>query len=182
MEQLLRWGANEKLTNVKGRTAGKTLGKWAYARGNRHQRMADEARILYMLAHAPADRSWCRRGCLVMARSCPTKVQLTVEGNSGGRGSRDDAAEGGGGNGTESQTRIDLERLVGAVVGLDEEGVFRSVVGFLRGEVQARATTSQQLTYAPLVSCYRNAAVFAGYCKLRRCHKVLDGGGKIWVC
>ena len=139
VELLLRWGADEKLTDHNGKTAGETLGEWAQYGGiDEHddERKADDKRIRRMLARAPADRSWRRRRWLALARSCPAKVQLTKEvkavissGGGGGSGGENDADEGG--DDTGDQTRTDLELLVGRVVGLRVEGVFRSVVGFL---------------------------------------------------
>lgn len=49
----------------------------------------------------------------MLARRCPGKVQLAKESSWDG------------------DTSVDLMGLVGRVVGLDEEGVFRSVVSFV---------------------------------------------------
>ena len=137
VEILLRWGADDKLTDASRETAEDVVGEWERngeeEDAESEQRKADDERIRWMLARAPADRSWRRRGWLVMARSFPAKVQLAMERNSGGgggsRGSSDDAV--GGSSGTLGQTKTDPERLVNRVVGLDVEGIFRLVVGFL---------------------------------------------------
>eukprot|EP00752_Nemacystus_decipiens_P015154 g13500.t1 len=141
VELLLRWGADEELTNDNGERAEDILGKWGrHGRLDSYtdQREADDRRIWDMLARAPADRSWRRRGWLVLTRSCPTKVQLMQKCNrdGAGDGSGCDGAGScvdvdGNGNGTGDFTRTDLVRLVGRVVGLDVEGIFRLVVGFL---------------------------------------------------
>ncbi|CAN0509764.1 unnamed protein product [Ectocarpus sp. 12 AP-2014] len=92
-------------------------------------------RIRRILARAPADRSWRRRGWLVLSRSCPTRVQIAngsrSSGNSakmarvsGESSSRDDEE-------TEDRMVADLGDLVGRLVGLEANGLFRLVVGFL---------------------------------------------------
>ena len=137
VELLLRWGADETLVDNAGDTAADNVGGWDGQGGSddEEQRKADDQRILDMLARAPADRSWRRRGWLVLARSRADKMELVEDSGStngssakvaktrcDGRG----AGEGGGG-----QAMIDLGSLVGRVVGLEAEGVFRLVVGFL---------------------------------------------------
>eukprot|EP00752_Nemacystus_decipiens_P005635 g5099.t1 len=137
VELLLRWGADERLVDKSGRTAEDAVGEWAQYGGLDEyddERRADDELICRMLARAPADRSWRRRRWLVLARSCPNKVALTEEGSSddgggGGGGTGCDAGQGG--SGAQDQTGIELGRVVGALVGLNEEGTFRSVVGFL---------------------------------------------------
>ena len=129
---LLRWGADEKLRDNGGTTAEDGVGgENGESADCNEEREADDMHIRWMLARAPADRSWRRRGWLVMARSCPAKVQLAKESGGDGGGTGNGKEPGGGGSGTRDQTGIDLEHLVGAVVGLDETGVFRAVVGFL---------------------------------------------------
>ncbi|CAN0077539.1 unnamed protein product [Ectocarpus sp. 12 AP-2014] len=87
----------------------------------------------------PADRSWRHRGWLVLSRSCLTRVQVasgsisisSSNGNSAkvarvsGEGSSRDDEE------TEDQMMVDLRDLVGRLVGLEADGLFRLVVGFL---------------------------------------------------
>ncbi|CAN0456182.1 unnamed protein product [Ectocarpus sp. 8 AP-2014] len=96
-----------------------------------------------MLARAPADRSWRRRGWLVLSRSYPTRVHIangsssssssisSINGNaakvarvSGEGSSRDDER-------TEDDMMVGLRDLVGRLVGLEADGLFRLVVGFL---------------------------------------------------
>ena len=103
------------------------------------ERKADDQRIRHMLVRAPADRAWRRRGWLLLARYCPAKMQLAHNNDSGGGGggfcissesSTKTAKACYGGDRSRRET-ADLARLVGRVVGLDVEGVFRFVVGFL---------------------------------------------------
>ncbi|CAM9897989.1 unnamed protein product, partial [Pylaiella littoralis] len=90
VEILLRWGADEKKTNENGETAADCVGGWEqYDDADEHegsniQRKSDDQRIRDMLTRAPADRSWRRRGWLVLCRSYPTKVQLSAKDNSRG--------------------------------------------------------------------------------------------------
>lgn len=104
----------------------------------------NDQRVRHMLARAPADRSWRRRGWLVLARSCPAKVQLTQD--SGGGSSSGSSAKiakatrggsgGGSSDGTAHVARVvqstsDLVRLVGRVMNVEVKGFFRLVVCFL---------------------------------------------------
>ena len=145
VEFLLRWGADEELRDDFGETPVDWLRQWeGYdsedSQGDDseesdeddmfaeiegvcdEQREADERRISFMLRRAPADRSWRRRGWLVLARSFPAKVQLAHDScnDASGRSKR-----------TGGPTGMNVQRLVGRVVGLDVESVFRLVVAFL---------------------------------------------------
>ena len=135
VELLLRWGADEKLTDNIGVKAEDLLGKWGrHGRLSSHtdRREADDRRIRRMLARAPADRSWRRRGWLVLARSCPDKVQLAqINGDGGGDGSGRCIGIGASRSGTGDHAKADLARLVDGVFDLKVEGVFRLLVGFL---------------------------------------------------
>ncbi|CAM9885835.1 unnamed protein product [Ectocarpus sp. 8 AP-2014] len=146
VELLLRWGADEKLTNNVGTTPAGVIGAWGQNGHDDQERETDNQGIRRMLARAPADRSWRRRGWLVLSRSCPTRVQIANDssssssssssshnnnGNSakvarvsGDGSSRDDEE-------TEDQMMVDLRDLVGRLVGLEADGLFRLVVGFL---------------------------------------------------
>ncbi|CAN0480941.1 unnamed protein product [Ectocarpus sp. 12 AP-2014] len=133
VELLLRWGADEKLTSDDGDTPADVIGAADQA-GN----MSDN--ILRMLARAPADKSWRRRSWLVLSRYHPTRVEIELENGSnssisegcsskvakisGEDSSRDDEE-------TEDQMIVDWRDLVGRLVGLEADSVFRLVVGFL---------------------------------------------------
>lgn len=145
LEILLRWGADEALISDDGRTAMDEVGFDDC--GNE----ADDGRIRRMLARAPADRSWRRRSWLVLCRSCPDRVNLTSgtepiadsgEGRIRGDGlakaaktdrNGDDSVKGdeewGEGGGDEAMAG--LRRVVAWMVGLEEYGIFRRVVGYL---------------------------------------------------
>ncbi|CAM9289652.1 unnamed protein product [Ectocarpus sp. 8 AP-2014] len=101
---------------------------------------SDNQRIIRMLAHAPADRSWRCRRWFVLSRYHPTRVEIEIANGSysstsngcssevakvsGEDSSRDDEE-------TEDQMIVDWRNLVGRLVGLGSDSVFRLVVGFL---------------------------------------------------
>eukprot|EP00752_Nemacystus_decipiens_P007867 g7028.t1 len=127
VELLLRWGADEKLVNDSGHKPVDDVGQW---RGNDVKRRADDQRIRHMLARAPAFWVWRRRGWLVLARTRPDKVRLVVNNScSSSSSSSGDSSTKASKAGKPSM--FDLQRLVGSVVGLGVEDVFRVVVGLL---------------------------------------------------
>ncbi|CAN0539327.1 unnamed protein product [Ectocarpus sp. 12 AP-2014] len=103
--------------------------------------------LLRMLARAPADRSWRRRSWLVLSRSCPTRVQIANRSEGGSISSSSSSSSSMGNSAkvarvsvegsslddeeTEDQTTVGLRDLVGRLVGLEDDGLFRLVVGFL---------------------------------------------------
>ena len=145
VELLLRWGADETLTDEDGQTAGDVVGAWEQDEDEDSddvddedspykRRRADDRRILHALARAPADRAWRRRGWLVLCRSHPDQVPLAVpisrRRSSGKEAKTIGEGSGGVGAGTGDDT-VDLPRLVRNVVELDADAIFRLVVGFL---------------------------------------------------
>lgn len=72
VDSLLRSGADEILLNTEGKSAADLIGRWVKIQ----DRVADEIeRVLYLLANAPADRAWRRRGYLVLC--CTTLTDCT---------------------------------------------------------------------------------------------------------
>lgn len=139
VELRLRWGADEELIDEREETPEDVLGQWEETEQQdgeeQQQRKADDQSIRHMLARAPADRSWHRRGWLILSRSFPDKVQFAEESSRNG----DSSAKvpwagckeaGGSGNGSR-ELAVDLEQLVSRVFELKAEGVFRLVVSFL---------------------------------------------------
>lgn len=160
VDLLLRWGADETLLDELGQTAMYSVGDFGSDYENVYeeeedkrtqQRNADNESIHRMLTNAPADRVWRRRGWLVLYRSYPIKVDLS-------RGSAVGYDEGVGecrghetytemaGTGTRpvdggdrsvgekdagGEAMADFTRLVGRLVGMETECVFRLVLGFL---------------------------------------------------
>ena len=134
---LLQWGADETLVNMQQRKAADCVGVWeqaADADGGDEERKADDQRIRHMIARAPADRCWRRRGWLVLCRYSPNKVQVTKDnGSLGGsakvaKASCESSTASGGAAATGS---CEFSELVENVVGLAAEGVFRLVLSFL---------------------------------------------------
>ncbi|CAN0010612.1 unnamed protein product [Ectocarpus sp. 13 AM-2016] len=140
VELLLRWGADEKLTNSVGKTPADMMRAW-----EQNGPETNHQCLLRMLARAPADRSWRRRSWLVLCRSCPTRVQIANRSEGGSISSSSSSSMGNsakvarvsvegsslGDEETEDQTTVDLRDLAGRLVGLEDDGLFRLVVGFL---------------------------------------------------
>ncbi|CAM9503812.1 unnamed protein product [Ectocarpus sp. 4 AP-2014] len=143
VELLLRWGADEKLTDDDRDTPADMVGASSRNATVDEEIEVDNQRIRRMLARAPADRSWRRRGLLVLSRSCPTRVQIANRSSSGSsigsskgcsakvsRASRENS----GGDNEETGDQmmmVDWRDLVCRLVELEADGLFRSVVGFL---------------------------------------------------
>lgn len=145
VELLLRWGADEALTDVNRLTAAEVVGRSEEddstdddddnrdAEGKR--RMADNQRIRQMLARDPGNRPWRRRGWLILCRSSQAKVRLANDSTRSGISVKAAKASGQhsdlGDVCAEDQSTINFGRLLGEVVEVDPEGVFRLIVGFL---------------------------------------------------
>ncbi|CAM9705622.1 unnamed protein product [Ectocarpus fasciculatus] len=99
VDLLLRWGADETIVSKQGEMAADMIG----TRMGHRTVPGDEERVRSLLARAPAERAWRRRGLLVLCRVHPNRLQL------GG----------------------DLAGLVSRVVQLEEVGVFRTIVRYL---------------------------------------------------
>ncbi|CAB1106268.1 unnamed protein product [Ectocarpus sp. CCAP 1310/34] len=76
VELLLLWGADEKLTGDNRVSPADIIGVSLLDGSNSQEIQADHQRIRQMLARAPADRSWRRRGWLVLSRAYPTRMQI----------------------------------------------------------------------------------------------------------
>ena len=184
VDLLLRWGADERASDKRGRTPADLLDS-AAVHGPQHQNCLREEveRTRLLLARAPHDRAWRRRCWLVMLRwrasrekargpdnsddgdgggSSSSSSSSSVGGGGGGGGSIEAAGESrkvprtgsaasistavhsshgrtnnGGGDGVEAGGAEEsdggggLSGLVSQLVGLELEGVFRAVMGFL---------------------------------------------------
>ena len=160
-ELLLRWGADETIVENFGNTPSQLIPDIARAA---EQDRPELERLSKLLAYAPQDRAWRRRGFVVMCRAHPERLRLVVEipdtpaqtvgqpqerpsrranrgqvkveirGAHGGRGGRGGAGscsrragrrgegEGGGGG---------FDGVAAWLMGLQDEDVFRNIVGFL---------------------------------------------------
>lgn len=144
-ELLLRWGADETAPDARGQTPSEVVGQL------KHDQRYDEGVqvIRFMLANAPADRSWMRRRTVMML-VCRERTRLSQERmhrfpkkrgghvtegvNTGkliGAGSKDV----GGGHavdGTELSVGMTAFRdAVLRLAGMDDQSVFWSVMSFL---------------------------------------------------
>lgn len=145
VDLLLRWGADETALNNRGRTPEQVLGSTRVR--NRHCSSDEVERARLLLVRAPADRSWRRRGWLVIFRSHAKKIVAAWDTScvtGGGTGndfhhaavdqegkdrkiSRNDAVGGVG----HDRGDAGLSGVVALLVWLEPEAVFRSVIGFL---------------------------------------------------
>lgn len=141
VDLLLRSGADETITDKDGTMAAEVVGSWV----EREEPLTEDVeRVRELLANAPADRRWHRRGYLVLCRAHAARMQQQIQDRSG--------AHGGTGQGTKS-SGAGLERAVvsgdcnkiavdesadggwaGAVrkvLALQEEDIFRTIMGYL---------------------------------------------------
>ncbi|CAM9800119.1 unnamed protein product [Ectocarpus fasciculatus] len=143
---LLRWGADENAVNAQGKNAREVLQAIRAT-------FPDSTDAQRLLSKAPQDKTWRRRGWLVLGRTRPNRMRpkaknegastrtstRNVRVRKAGTGARFDAAatlqQGveGAMAPTEKYTpaAASLSDLVAAVLGLREEDIFRTIVGFL---------------------------------------------------
>ncbi|CBN73912.1 MHC_I C-terminus family protein [Ectocarpus siliculosus] len=143
VELLLRRGADEELTNEEGDAPADIVGASPSNATVDEEIEVDNQRIRRMLARAPADRSWRRRGLLVLSRSCPTRVQIANRSSSGSSiGSSKGcfakvspaSRKNSGGDNEETgdqMVMVDWRYLVCRLIELEVDGLFRLVVGFV---------------------------------------------------
>ncbi|CAM9306585.1 unnamed protein product [Ectocarpus sp. 8 AP-2014] len=145
---LLRWGADENALDSHGKTAGEVLQGYSA----NPFRLRNSMLVRLLLSKAPQDKAWRRRGWLVLCRTRPNRVLLiakhegasprsstrNVRARDAGVWARFDAgatlqqgAEGFMAPTESDATAGGLGGLLAAVLGAREEGVFRSIVGYL---------------------------------------------------
>ena len=122
VDALLRADADETLVDEDGSKAVDVIEQSDVA-----SHLAEEAeRVRLLLANAPADRAWRRRGYLVLCRAHPSRLQQTqlISGNL-----RADTVA----RRTRSCARVENSGgiMVAEVLGLEVEGIFRTIVGYL---------------------------------------------------
>lgn len=142
VDVLLRWGADEAIVNKSGLTPADAIGKDVAAQ---ERLTSDVEHVRKLLATAPADRAWRRRGYLTMCRAHTDKLLLKparratdadvmprtrsrarvarIEENSTCGPSGGSITTGGAGG--------EWVEVVVKVLRFEEEGIFRTIVGYL---------------------------------------------------
>ena len=140
VDMLLRLGADETIVDDYGKTAADIVGEDV---PEENRLAADVECVLKLLANAPANRAWRRRGYLVLCRAHPDRMRQAQESGSAGAGmsrrtrsaaklrrlaSRHHASD------TETVDeglQPEWESVVAVVLKVYEEGIFRTIVGYL---------------------------------------------------
>ena len=138
---LLRSGADETILNDEGKSAADIVGQKVHAP---YQLKEDVGRVRELLANAPADRAWRRRGYMVLCRAHPDRRQQIHKGSSAHTGiarrtrssaklARTETGSTGATGSSVTNGRIggDWTVVVAQVLELQEEGVFRTILGYL---------------------------------------------------
>eukprot|EP00752_Nemacystus_decipiens_P002752 g2570.t1 len=148
VDLLLRSGADEAAVNNDEETPARMLESRDFAT---HCSSEELERAQLLLARAPNDRAWRRRSWLVMLGSRAFRAKAAGSDNGGFHGHRGDGglskmprSENDGGGGDDMVVKVDNGHVIGfggqdggfgavvvSLVGLELEGVFRKVVGFL---------------------------------------------------
>ena len=145
VDVLLRRGADETIANADGQTPADIARGRFEDRGGLEE---DFERVRMLLANAPADRAWRRRGYLAMCRAHPSRLRrpetnLPEAGRGGprfsdraklvtaGMSSSSGGGGGEGGAGDDTSTCASWAAVVTRVLGLEEEGLFRAIVEYL---------------------------------------------------
>ncbi|CAN0071669.1 unnamed protein product, partial [Hapterophycus canaliculatus] len=108
---LLRWGANEAATTDDGGTSSSKMQAVATASEDGRAKLE---RLSKLLARAPQDRAWRRRGFLVMCREYPDRVRLASKKT----GAREDVDGG-------------FESVAAWLMALTDEDALRKIVWYL---------------------------------------------------
>ena len=103
VDLLLRSGADETIPNEQALTAADVVGMNVVQEDDM---IEDVQRVRELLANAPADRAWRRRGYPVLCRTHPDRMRQVRDGG---------------------DWAVAMER----VLALQEEGIFRTIVGYL---------------------------------------------------
>ena len=142
---LLRSGADETIVDDQGNTAADAVGEGIEEEDADFEDVEEIERVHTLLANAPADRAWRRRGYLVLCRAHPDRIQQRLGSSSelAGTGRRTR-----GGDRLKTTEARGCSDIVGGsamgegagggwadvmanVLGLQEEGIFRTIAGYL---------------------------------------------------
>ena len=131
-EFLLRAGADETIFDDEGRRASDMIDDSIDEQGGS---VEEKERVRKLLANAPADRAWRRRGYVVMCRAHPARLQNNqapgTPNSDTARADTSDCQETAGGGRMGEIEDGDWTAVVSKVLWLQEEGVFRTIVGYL---------------------------------------------------
>ena len=123
VDLLLRNGADETIVETRlGRTAEKTCLTYTDAYSITHRE-----RVCKLLRDAPADRAWRRRGFLVMCRAHRDRLSGIKESTA----TDDDMPMRCGRQAVAEETGCRWNAVAARLVGFEEEGIFRTAVGYL---------------------------------------------------
>ncbi len=141
VDLLLKFGADETDIDGSGKAAADAVAGDAW---EAQDLLADDVeRVRKLLRNAPADRAWRRRGYLVLCRAHPDRMHQsqqqtrnapsdTRQGTcSGARADTSACSETERGSATEEEVCCGWADVVPKVLGLQEEGIFRTIVGYL---------------------------------------------------
>ena len=133
VEFLLREGADETVVSITGTAAIDVIGLHAAEENSLDE---DVERVRKLLANAPADRAWRRRGYLVLCRAHSDRVEQrqVMDVIHQANGSLEEASgcnETVEGSNMDGRTGGDWAVVVSKVLLLQEEDVFRTIVGYL---------------------------------------------------
>jgi len=136
VDLLLRSGADETIPDRDGYTAAGLVAVPEDIQPNE-----DANRVRKLLVNAPADRAWRRRGFLVLCRAHPNRVQQVLEtsihqtgmtpGTCSAKSTDTIGCTGVKCSTVDQRGDRGWALVVAHVLGLQEEGIFRAVVGFL---------------------------------------------------
>ena len=145
MDLLLRSGADETIVDKDGISPMDEVESW-FGGGFDEPLFEADWLVYRLMANAPANRAWRRRGYLVLCRAHPDRMELERETRSGRAGVMRKASSGGrlarkeasGDHGTEGGGALagenaggDWADIVASVLRLQEEGIFRIITGYL---------------------------------------------------
>eukprot|EP00903_Cladosiphon_okamuranus_P022671 g20864.t1 len=121
-DSLLRAGADETLINEDGRSAADLIAEDVE---EEDRLVEDVERMRDLLANAPADRAWRRRGYLALCHAHPDRIQQSkplISGRAAGIGERREM---------DGSIVGDWTVVMAKVLRLEEEDMFRAIVGYL---------------------------------------------------
>lgn len=142
VDSLLRSGADETIANTDDELPSDVVGVPEVVPLDAEPILVEEfERVRGLLANAPANRAWRRRGYLVLSRAHPSRVQLPQESNSasasvarrtrGGVELARVATRSEGGAAVDARSSSGWVGVVARALGVQEEGIFRTIVGYL---------------------------------------------------